>query len=493
MTWRIRALLCVLSGAMLFTTIPSKAQWFSGGLKDPGNRADYIILTSAGFVDAVLPLAQYRRSENSRTVMIVLVDSVVSQFHRATADSSIRDFVTVALTEWSVPRPQFLLLAGNTNIVPSHSMESPFPEILGEDSVLSDLWLANGSPASPEASLPGLAVGRFPAWTPAELSVMVEKTIAYECAVPSDWAQRSIAVADSTDWRMFEPDARSYQSILSAGWPDTATVHLRTDSPLYRTRKEFRALLDRGCALVNFIGHQRGPWFAHQHYFSSFDAESLQAGSPFSVYLFGGSQRFEEQDTLSMAVALLAVPGRGAVCAIAPSGLEYQTQNEEFQNAFGRHLILHPGEPVGVAWRIAVSSLGEVSRSRRTLLGDPALVVKSALIASTDEPEVEVPSGIELHQNYPNPFNPSTTIRYALPGAAQVSLKVFDVLGREVALLADGVRTAGQHEVKFTAAHLSSGVYVYQLRVRLLEPGIVSGRVSNGGYMVFAKSLLLAK
>jgi hypothetical protein len=128
-----------------------------------------------------------------------------------------------------------------------------------------------------------------------------------------------------------------------------------------------------------------------------------------------------------------------------------------------------------------------------TLLGDPALVVKIASIASTEEPVPGVPTGIELLQNYPNPFNPSTTIRYALPGSAQVTLKVFDVLGREVALLADGVRTAGQHEVQFTAGHLSSGVYVYQLRVRLQDPGNVAGKVAGAGEVTVAKTLLLAK
>ena len=74
-----------------------------------------------------------------------------------------------------------------------------------------------------------------------------------------------------------------------------------------------------------------------------------------------------------------------------------------------------------------------------------------------------LPEAFALDQNYPNPFNPSTTIAFSLPRASDVSLKVFNLLGQEVATLINGHRTAGSHEVKFNAAGLSSGVYFYKL------------------------------
>ncbi len=70
----------------------------------------------------------------------------------------------------------------------------------------------------------------------------------------------------------------------------------------------------------------------------------------------------------------------------------------------------------------------------------------------------------DLKQNYPNPFNPSTSIGYALPRSASVALKVHDILGREVATLAEGVEEAGAHTVKFDGSRLSSGVYMYRLQ-----------------------------
>ncbi len=70
-----------------------------------------------------------------------------------------------------------------------------------------------------------------------------------------------------------------------------------------------------------------------------------------------------------------------------------------------------------------------------------------------------------LYQNYPNPFNPTTTISYELPDAGYISLKVFDVLGNEVALIDEGFRQAGLHEISFNGTNLSSGIYIYSLRM----------------------------
>jgi len=70
-----------------------------------------------------------------------------------------------------------------------------------------------------------------------------------------------------------------------------------------------------------------------------------------------------------------------------------------------------------------------------------------------------------LDQNYPNPFNPSTTISYSIAQDGLVSLKVFDVLGDEVATLIDELKTAGNYSVEFNAQDLPSGVYFYQLQV----------------------------
>lgn len=74
------------------------------------------------------------------------------------------------------------------------------------------------------------------------------------------------------------------------------------------------------------------------------------------------------------------------------------------------------------------------------------------------------PDGFKLQQNYPNPFNPSTTIGFTIPKAGNVSLKVFNILGEEVATLVNGFKAAQTYEVTFDATRLTSGVYFYTLR-----------------------------
>ncbi len=90
-----------------------------------------------------------------------------------------------------------------------------------------------------------------------------------------------------------------------------------------------------------------------------------------------------------------------------------------------------------------------------------------------------LPSGYLLEQNYPNPFNPSTTISYQLSDVTHVALKVYDILGREVATLVSGEETPGKYEVRFDSSRLASGVYFYRL-------------TTSSGFME-AKKMLLEK
>ena len=78
-------------------------------------------------------------------------------------------------------------------------------------------------------------------------------------------------------------------------------------------------------------------------------------------------------------------------------------------------------------------------------------------------PPVTMPSAFTLEQNYPNPFNPSTEIKYQLPASNFVTLKVYDVIGRDVAALISERQNAGEHSVTFNAGSLPTGVYFYQL------------------------------
>ena len=95
--------------------------------------------------------------------------------------------------------------------------------------------------------------------------------------------------------------------------------------------------------------------------------------------------------------------------------------------------------------------------------GIPARITVTLSVTVNTEYE-EIPAEMSLLSNYPNPFNPSTRIAYTLDRSGPVDMTVYDLTGRTVSSLVDGVQPAGHHEVRFNAGDLPTGTYVYRLR-----------------------------
>jgi hypothetical protein len=93
--------------------------------------------------------------------------------------------------------------------------------------------------------------------------------------------------------------------------------------------------------------------------------------------------------------------------------------------------------------------------------GEVEIIIEKVSIPIDEQGELI--TEFRLSQNYPNPFNPTTNINFSIPQSGPVTLKVFDISGREIVTLVDGVQTTGQHSVNFDAANLASGIYIYQL------------------------------
>jgi hypothetical protein len=87
------------------------------------------------------------------------------------------------------------------------------------------------------------------------------------------------------------------------------------------------------------------------------------------------------------------------------------------------------------------------------------------LLTSLADEAVIVPAENKLYQNFPNPFNPSTRIRYQVRQKGFVSLKIYNILGSEIATLVEEDKPQGAYEVNFNSAHFSSGIYFYSLRI----------------------------
>ncbi|HSR16796.1 MAG TPA: T9SS type A sorting domain-containing protein [Ignavibacteriaceae bacterium] len=121
-------------------------------------------------------------------------------------------------------------------------------------------------------------------------------------------------------------------------------------------------------------------------------------------------------------------------------------------DGFNRVAVHFGGEGVGM-----VMAVDEIR------LGESWADVSSPLTAA-EGIKNELPTDYALYQNYPNPFNPTTIISYQLPVTGFVTLKVYDLLGREVATLVNKQESAGTYEHSFNASSLSSGIYIYKMQ-----------------------------
>ena len=170
-------------------------------------------------------------------------------------------------------------------------------------------------------------------------------------------------------------------------------------------------------------------------------------------------------------------------------------------------ILINDARAANIFWQVGTSAaLGTYSVFKGTIIADQAITmatgaeIEGRLLASIAEVTIDAstitipkstsgieddqitPEGFYLLQNYPNPFNPTTTIHYNIAKDSQVSLKVFDMLGQEVATLVDEYQNAGIYSVVFDSKNgiknLSAGIYFYRL---------------NAGSFVSVKKLILIK
>lgn len=186
---------------------------------------------------------------------------------------------------------------------------------------------------------------------------------------------------------------------------------------------------------------------------------SLTAG------LAGGTAVVKSSDNGASWSGAITVPGSGNINGMDGKGSDFwlgrgtgiyrSTDNGDTWNSVHtaggtvNHLDFYTEGTCLNGW--AVGSGGSIARMNGVLTG-------------VQDPVINVPASFKLNQNYPNPFNPSTTISFDIPKAEVIELKVFDMLGREVATLVNGFRQAGIYRVDFDASALSSGVYIYRIK-----------------------------
>ncbi|MBI3193157.1 MAG: T9SS type A sorting domain-containing protein, partial [Ignavibacteriae bacterium] len=133
-------------------------------------------------------------------------------------------------------------------------------------------------------------------------------------------------------------------------------------------------------------------------------------------------------------------------------------------------LVSSATSPLKISLSTVSNFKGEVSVNGKKLKNGQELVLHvsdETTLRMDVKTTRSVPQAFTLHQNYPNPFNPSSTVAFDLPAALEVSLKIYDLLGREVMTVLDNQQyEAGNHEITFNASSFASGVYFYRMQAR---------------------------
>ena len=177
-------------------------------------------------------------------------------------------------------------------------------------------------------------------------------------------------------------------------------------------------------------------------------------------------------DTLTINPGFTSIPTNIDSLILYCQQMGFKTKPTTFANIFWKQSTFDDSGP-HVAWPMEINFTYPTSNAAYTAgagsfpLGDlnwfPAKKAQWMAATGVEEKTSGVVKGFELAQNYPNPFNPVTNINFSLISSGKITLKVYDILGKEVAVLADGFAQAGKHQVTFDASRLSSGVYIYRL------------------------------
>jgi Zn-dependent metalloprotease len=156
---------------------------------------------------------------------------------------------------------------------------------------------------------------------------------------------------------------------------------------------------------------------------------------------------------------------RDAMVLLSGTGVRRLAQMTEHTNSAAIIVYTPPSSatPSTVFTTFALSSLQDTIVARQLIENIVTAFFPDEGTVGVNDEKVRLPENSALIQNYPNPFNPKTLIHYQLSANSIVTLKIFNLLGQEVATVVDGKRDAGSYSIEFDAATLSSGVYFYRL------------------------------
>jgi len=462
-------------------------------LRDTTNQYDYIIITVPEFVSVCEPFKQHKETVRDFRTLIVDTTQIFSEFDSSsTPQDNIRDFISYAGTFWKNPQPKYFLIAGSVQFVPNFNIPNP---VSNSPYWQSDFYYKQNKYEN-DSTTTDFYVGRIPAKNTLELENYFSKVIEYE-SIPflQGWMNNSLFICQGEEGFNFIGHSQSLAITLPSYM--RSNIISSADTSVYYGNKDSicSAINNIGSSAVWFEGHSAESLFVSYDYFSLNDLEGFNNKSKYFISIHNTQFAIIDTNT-NFANEMLYLKEAGSIGGICNIGLTYWGIQKSFQHTFaerlfnpsigslGEAVVLDSFSNIGIMWKMKLSN---------NLWADPSLKLKYDITVDVEDVKTETPTEFALHQNYPNPFNPSTKIIFVIPKSSFVSLKVYNVLGKEAATLVNEERSAGSYEVEFDASNLPSGVYFYRLQA--VPNGRQAGfpSASSGQGFVETKKMILLR
>jgi hypothetical protein len=326
------------------------------------------------------------REDQGLSVTVVTLEQIETAFPDApSTEEDIRAFVAYAYHNWQEPKVEYLLLIGDTDLIPIYFFESSLSGRWGEVEVaIDDVY---STVEGDDDDYPDLALGRFPVSNLKELSAVIRKTLAYERTDPGVYQKDGLIVADFYDGSalplFFETTAEEFATLVPE---DLAVqrVDVRQDAPHYTNRSDFLSELQGGTRLLAFLGYGNQTIWSNSDFVTLEDLPAISMGPPSLVVAFTANQNFYDSGEDTLIRELLLLSSGGSVASVAPSGIICAASGYLFYLSFWTELWSSPDETLGKAVlatkRARQAGLNgdfQFPDSRHTLLGDPALRIRA--------------------------------------------------------------------------------------------------------------------
>lgn len=359
-------------------------------LKEATNQADYLIVSPTDFMSDLKPFIDFKETEGLN-VKSVNLDNIYDEFPIDSSKAeSIRDFISYALQFWQEPKPKYVLLVGDTDIIPTFRLPSSFAGLPSGSTTVEENFVFLDEPYSinknEDDNIPDVALGRLPVDSPAALINLVNKTIMFENTSPQNYPSELVMLVDEAEniSDFFEVWADELIAGPLSDINGLQRIDIREGSELHGNKNHLFERLDAGSFLFSFMGFGSATSWTKSEFLVVADIDVLNdTQKPFVAIIFAGSQTFHVSNETSIIEKMLHIQSGGAVATIAPSGLTWGSQLRVFSFEFFGNLMSKEtiGDVFLTTKQKLISELGDMDRSEHTfrrfnLLGDPSLSVK---------------------------------------------------------------------------------------------------------------------